>query len=238
MTNYNWELFENQFDVSWHKWVKPIVTSQAFYESFQELKKRGKTAKVFPSSSSNNLFRVFREVKFEDVNVVIVGLSPYNTVVNGKEVADGLALSCSNTMEEQPSLKKWYDNMEKQYKNIVRDPDLSYLCKEGVMLYNYSLTAEEGNPTGHIGIWEYFSNTLFNTAISKLEVPVISLGKEADRIQQYVMPWQPYFNIEHPARASYMKRDWETNGVFPAVKLLMDQKNIPFSWVKYSKTDF
>jgi uracil DNA glycosylase len=138
------EHFKDQFDESWHKWVKPIIESEKFNEAFSKLKLDGKTKTIIPSSKSGNLFRIFREVKYNDMVAVVVGLSPYNVIIDGVEVADGIALSCSNTMKEQPSLTQWYNAMEKEFGEIVRNPDLSYLTKQGILMYNYSLSCLKG----------------------------------------------------------------------------------------------
>jgi len=230
------ELFKNQFHESWHKWVQPIIENPKFDEGFSMIKNFAKTGKVIPSYQTNNLFRIFREVPFDKVKTVVVGLSPYNIYVNNKEVADGIAISCSSTGVEQPTLTQWYDAMTSVYgKNIIRDPDLKYLCEQGVFLYNYSLTCEYKDATSHIPAWEFFSTQLFKTAISNLEVPVIMLGKEAAKVESHLMPWQKTFVLKHPAWASYNKTQWSDEGAFEEVKKHIQDKNIPFSWVKYKE---
>lgn len=228
----NWDDFKGQFDESWWKWVQPIITSQKFAEDFANLKKEAKQGKVIPSGSSGNLFRVFREVKYGDLVAVVVGLSPYNVIKNGKEVADGLALSCSNTMEEQPTLKQWYNAMETEFGNIERDPDLSYLTKQGILLYNFSLTTGQGEATNHLYIWEYFTKALFEGAISESGVPIITLGKEAAKVSAWTVPWQVVHELKHPAYASYAKITWNSEGVFKKVKDYLAAKGVYFNWVK------
>lgn len=228
-----WEDFKDQFDESWWRWVQPIIESSKFNENFSLLKKEAKVGKIIPSSSSNNLFRVFRETKFEDVIVVVVGLSPYNSYMGDVEIADGLAMSCSNTGKEQPTLTKWYDAMEVEFgKIVVRDPDLSYLAKRGVFLYNISLTTGYKQATNHLHIWEHFSKELFSNAISAAEVPIITLGKEADKVGGWVLPWQQHYSLKHPAYASYAKIPWDSEGVFTKIERGLLEKGIHFKWVK------
>lgn len=229
-----WEHFEKQFHESWHKHVKPIITDHKFYQDFQLLKQFGKTGKVIPSNQSGNLFRVFREVPYDKMKAVVVGLSPYNLIINNREVADGIALSCSNTGKEQPSLTQWYNAMEKEFgKGIIRDTDLSYLCEEGVLMYNYSLTAGWKDATGHIPVWEWFSCELFRTAISDAAVPVITLGKEAAKVISHCVPWQKTIALKHPASASYSKTDWNSEGAFKDVKDYLAVKGVTLNWVKF-----
>lgn len=231
----NWEDFENQFDKSWHKWVKPIITNHKFYQDFQLLKQLGQTGKVIPSRQSGNLFRVFREVPYDKMKAVVVGLSPYNIIVNNREVADGIALSCSNTGKEQPSLTQWYNAMEKEFgKGIIRNPDLLYLCNQGVLMYNFSLTCGWKDATGHIPVWEWFTAELFRTAISEAGVPVITLGKEAAKVIDNCAPWQKTIALKHPASASYSKTDWNSEGAFADVRNYLALKGIQLDWVMFN----
>ena len=229
-----WENFESQFHESWHQWVKPIITSEKFATDFAQLRILGKQGqRIIPSSDSGNLFRIFREVPYDKLTVVVVGLSPYNIYKDGKEVANGAAMCCANPGAEQPTLTQWYNAMQKSFGNdIVRDPDLSYLTRQGVFLYNFSLTCAFKDATSHIPIWEWFSKQLFFTAISDSGVPVITLGKEAAKVTECcAMPWQPVFNLKHPASASYSKTDWDDEGAFKTVESMLHKKNIPFTWV-------
>lgn len=229
-----WEHFSNQFHESWHEWIKPLIESQKFAEDFAMLRELAKTGKTIPSYDSGNLFRIFREVPFNKVKVVVVGLSPYNSYLNSKEIADGIAMSCSNTGIEQPTLTQWYNALEKEYgKNIIRDPNLQYLCQQGVFLYNFSLTCRYKDALSDIPVWEWFSKELFNTAISALNAPVITLGKEAAKVIPTTLPWQVTYELKHPAAASYSKTDWSDEGAFRGVKGLLDKQNEPFTWVKY-----
>jgi uracil DNA glycosylase len=235
-----WEHFENQFDSSWHKWVKPIIENQKFYEDFSKLKELSKNQKVIPSSKSGNLFRIFREVPFDKMIVAVVGLSPYNVYAEGGiEVADGIALSCSNTGKEQPTLTQWYNAMETEFgKSIEREPDLSYLTKQGIFMYNYSLTCGFKDATGHIPVWEWFSKELFRTAISHAEVPVITLGKEAAKVIDSTLPWQKVFELQHPAAASYAKTTWDSKRAFTEVKKHLADKGIYFNWTITKQNKF
>jgi uracil DNA glycosylase len=229
-----WDNFKSMFDESWHEWMEPIITNLKFARDFAQLREYGKTNRIIPSRESNNLFRVFREVPYDKMVAVVVGLSPYNGLAMGKEIADGIALSCGNTFSEQPSLTQWYNAMEKEFGNIERDCNLKYLCDRGVLMYNYSMTCGFRDATCHVDMWEWFSQELFRTAISIAAVPVITLGKEAQKVTDCcAVPWQPIFNLKHPASASYSKTDWDSEGAFTAVQKHLQEKGIAFSWVKY-----
>ena len=226
-----WEHWQDQFDESWHKWVKPLITSPKFDKDFSNIKEYAKQGHiVLPSSGSNNLFRVFREVKYEDVKVAVVGLSPYNKKVGHTEIADGLAMSCSSTGNLQPTLEKWYDALEREVGKVEKRADLKYLAEEGVFLYNYALTCGLGDPDVHVDYWEWFSKELFRTAISEKDVPVITMGKVAAEVLGQIMPWQPYWELEHPSYAARQQRAWDNKNCFTESKVIINKKGLPFTW--------
>ena len=223
------EVFKDQFHESWHKDMKPLLESEWFHSDFQKLKEDGKKYNIYPSSKSGNLFRIFREVPKDKLVAAVVGLSPYFMSVDGVEVADGIALSCSNTKKEQPSLTQWYNAMEKEYGEIIRNPDLSYLTKQGIFMYNYALTCLERGASAHLEIWERFTLELFKMLP---DIPVITLGKEAAKVSAVLAPWQTCIQLTHPASASYRDTDWDSQGAFTTVEQELLNQGIHITWVQ------
>src|SRR5690606_31835661 len=103
----------------------------------------------------------FLSTPISQIKVVIIGMDPYFKKIGDKIIADGLAFSCSNTQKLQPSLEILYNGMEDDLNNgmcleMDRNPDLSYLAKQGVLLLNSSLTVLENTPGSHITLWKPF----------------------------------------------------------------------------------
>ena len=225
----NWEKFADQFDESWHYKMKPFIESEAcdaIYEFLKKEAKRGK--KIAPLSS--NVFRAFRETKFTDVKAIMLGMCPYHTFKNGEPVADGLLMGCSTTGYAQPSLDKFYDAMEKEFHNGLnlkrnKNPDVSYLARQGVLMLNAALTTEVNKAGSHIDVWEPFTVWLFENVLSYANVPIIFLGKDAAKFERYTAPFTWTFTLSHPASASYKQTDWETEGVFKKVREIVKQNN-------------
>lgn len=235
-----WEDFANQFHPSWHSWAKGVITSQRFDKDFEEIKKESRSGiRVIPGGSTNNLFRCFRETPMDQMRVVVMGLSPYNGLYNGKDIADGLALSCSNTGHEQPSLKKWYDAMERGYgENVERDPDLKYLAQRGVLLYNVSLTTPQGESDTHVKHWRFFTEELVKGPISSMACPIIALGKVAQEAAYDALPWQKVYELDHPAYSARKMEQWKGEHAFKEIEMLLQSSGKPFSWIKLKKHAF
>ena len=139
---------------------------------------------------------------------------PYYQVKDGIYVADGIAMSCSNTEKEQPSLTLFYDAIEDDiYKGLnlemQRFADLKYLCNQGVMLLNTALTTEMNKPGSHKELWKPFMVYLLEEIFSKKENGIIFIlaGKQSQYYAKYINPLQHYIiEVEHPAAASHKMR--------------------------------
>ena len=231
-----WELFKDQFHESWHSKMQPFIESEECDKIYEYLKTEGKRGKKIAPSSSVT-YRCFKETSLDDIKVVMIGMCPYHTFVNGEPVADGLLMGCSNTGKLQPSLQKFYEGVEKElfdginlkYQKLA---DVSYLAKQGVLMFNAALTTEINKAGSHIDIWEPFTKYVLEEIITPLGVPTIFLGKDASRYEKYTSPFAWNFVLTHPASAAYKQSDWDTEGKFGMVnKVLKDNNNFEIMWL-------
>ena len=223
-----WENFESKFG-SWAGSIQPFFNKLVpIYAKLKEDGTRGK--RILPES--NNTFKCFEKTSLDNLKVVVLGMCPYHTISKKKVVADGLALSCSNTMECQPSLIQWYDALSNEYSmEIQYEPDLTYLAEQGVLLLNMALTTELYKAGNHLDLWKPFIKELFEQVISLTGVPIIMLGKEAGYAKKWLYPFQWGFNPSHPASASRSGQTWNSEGAFMKVnKILKDNNNEEISW--------
>ncbi len=232
----NWEKFKDQFHPSWHRWMQPFIESKECDEIYKFLKFESQRGKQI-APISQNVFRCFYETPYEDVKVVMMGMCPYHSTKNGEYVADGLLMGCSTTGILQPSLQKFYDGIEKEMYNglcvtCIRDADVSFLAKQGVLMYNAALTTEINKAGSHIQLWEPFTKYLLEEVLATKMAPIIFLGKDAARYEKHVAPFTWTFTLSHPASASYKQSDWDTESVFTKVnRLLKDTNNEEISWL-------
>jgi len=231
-----WTKFQDQFHPSWHRWMQPFIESKECDEIYKFLKfesQRGK--RIAPLSQ--NVFRCFYETPYDEVKVVMVGMCPYHSLRNEECVADGLLMSCSTTGVLQPSLQKFYEGIEKEIYNGIcvtcdMNPDLSFLAKQGVLMYNAALTTEINKAGSHIDLWEPFTKYLFEEVLATTMAPVLFLGKDAAKYEKYVAPFTWHFTLSHPASASYKQSEWDTEGAFTKInKLLKDTNDSEVFWI-------
>ena len=228
--------FENLFHESWHDKMRPFIESEEcdnIYKFLKSESQRGK--KIAPLSV--NVYRCFLETPLDDLKLVILGMCPYHTLKNDMPVADGLAMSCSVTGYLQPSLDQFYNAIEREVYgglclNSEKNPDLTYLARQGVLLWNAALTTEINKAGSHLELWEPFTKYVFQEILSTTGVPTIFLGKEAAKFERYTGLFSHNFPISHPASAAYKKTDWSTEGVFTKVnKILKEVNNYEINWL-------
>ena len=233
----NWEKFKDLFHESWHIKMKHFIESKECDDIYEFLKKESKRGKKI-APLSPNVYRCFQETPLDDVKVVMIGMCPYHTFIDGSPVADGLLMGCSVTGKLQPSLEKFYEGVEKDVYNglnlhYTKKPDVSYLAKQGVLMLNAALTTEMNKAGSHIKLWEPFTKYLLEEVLAPTGVPYIFLGKDASVYERYLPPFSWSFTLSHPASASYKQSDWDTEGVFTRVnKILRDNNNFSIEWLQ------
>lgn len=233
----DWSKFKDRFHPSWHDKMKPFVESKECDKIFEFIKKESKRGKAI-APASMHLWRAFMETSLDDLKVVLVGLSPYHTLKNGSPIADGLLMGCSITQQIQPTLDQFYDALETEFYdglnlNMIKDSDVSYLAKQGVLMLNAALTTEINKAGSHLDIWEPFMRYLFDEIINPTGVPIVFLGKDAGKYDNYTGLFTHTFVISHPASASYKGTKWDSEGVFKKVsKIIKENNNFEIDWIQ------
>ena len=225
----NWTNFKQQFHPSWHAKMRPFIESEQCDKIYAFLKAESKRGKrVAPLSM--HVWRCFFETPLDNLKAVMVGLCPYHTLKNDAPVADGLLMGCSITGKLQPTLEQFYSGIEKEYYNglnvnYIPDPEVHYLSNQGVLMLNAALTTEINKAGSHLDVWEPFIKYLFEEVINSLGVPIIFLGKDAAKYKKYTGIFAHVFELSHPASASYKNTEWDTEGVFSKVDVLLEENN-------------
>jgi len=230
------EKFKNLFHESWHDKMRPFIESEECDNIYKFLKTESQRGKMI-APLSVNVYRCFLETSLDDLKLVILGMCPYHTLKNDMPVADGLAMSCSVTGYLQPSLDQFYNAIEKEVYgglclNSEKNPDLTYLARQGVLLWNAALTTEINKAGSHLELWEPFTKYVFQEILSTTGVPTIFLGKEAAKFERYTGLFAHNFVVSHPASAAYKNTDWNSEGVFSKVnKILKEVNNYEIDWL-------
>lgn len=231
----------------WAPYFKDFIESEEFDSIFARLKwESGRGRIICPASADT--FRVFTETSYNDVRAIFILQDPYPwRVYKGGEnvfIADGLAMSCANTGICQPSLRQFYDGMEKELckgmnLDFVYEPDLTYLAKQGVMLMNISLSVEKDKPGSHLSLWTSFIKYFFEEIINTYHrgLPIVFFGQIAGKLEPLVVPFLHWTRIiTHPAAAAHKGTKWDSKGLFGWVNTILEQNNGPEFKINWFKT--
>jgi uracil-DNA glycosylase len=233
INSMNYEKVASQFG-EWGPKFKPFIESDAFDEIFKFLKSESAQGKTI-CPASKDVFRAFRETPYKDLKAIFLLQDPYPWIKNGVMVADGIPMSCSNNKILQPSLELFYEGMEDDLGiKVPRNPDLSYLCNQGVLFLNSSLTVEANKRNSHKGIWDKFNSFLVEEVINFYNTGLcyVSLGEDAKLMTKAITPFLHYsFEVEHPAAAAHHERKWNHSKIFSAInKVIKNNNNHEIKW--------
>jgi len=129
--------------------------------------------KVIVYPSSDKVFKIFKEVPFDKVRVVILSMDPYND-----GAATGIAFDNSESIRLSSSLKYIFQEIEQEYPELtdrfewplggLDKGNLSYMIKQGIFLYNTALTVEKKKAGSHMDMWRPFTIKVIE-ALNKVE---------------------------------------------------------------------
>ncbi len=216
----------------WFPYFKEFIASSKMDAIYSFLKaESSKGIKICPESG--DVFNVFKEVNPKELKIVLIGQNPYHQLVKGVPIASGIAFDCRRTGKLQPSLQYFYDEVErKMYEEgmcieCMKNPDLSYLGRQGVMMMNADLTVQANKADSHLGIWEEFQKFFIQQVINAYFPGMIFIlaGRQAQRLEKYIDTKRNYiFKCSHPASAAHRgDLQWNAGTMFQDVgKLIID----------------
>lgn len=214
----------------WKPVLKSFIESSDFDNIIKQLVRLTKDGKRF-TPTLKQLFRAFEECPYDKLKVIVVGQDPYPQL----GVADGIAFSCSNTEELQPSLSFILNEVNKTvYKGHPGslDPDLTRWSNQGILLLNTALTTTVGKIGQHYVIWKPFMAYIFDHLTwNNSGLVYIYMGKQAQEWADCVNDNNYKFHVSHPASAGYNNTNWDCKNVFNDVNaVLKKMHNEQITW--------
>lgn len=172
---------------------------------------------VYPKPK--NIFRMFKLLAPRDVRVIILGQSPYH---------DGTATGVAFGVENDGVSNGVFDGIPDGVKNIIPptlniikaevensvyplepkefDYTLMNWVKQGVFLYNTSLTVVEGMPNSHEDIWMDFTKGVMEILNEMPGLIWCLWGNEAKKCKNYINPtFHHILEAAHPSTECYKK---------------------------------
>ncbi len=188
-----------------------------------------KTKTIFPPRE--NMFKAFELCELDNLKVVIIGQDPYHEV----NQAMGLSFSVPSTTEIPPSLINIYKEiyLEFGYK-MKRNGDLTYLAKQGVLLYNVYLSVVASHALSHKRVeYEKLAIDLMKF-LNNLDQPIVFMlwGNFAKQFAKYITnPNKLVLQSSHPSPLSANRGGWfNTNQFKRCNEYLLEHGVKPIDW--------
>ncbi len=141
-----------KIEQGWKEALSSEWTKDYFVRLTEYVRERYRQTQVYPLPSQ--IFAAFDATPFDKVKVVILGQDPYH----GPGQAHGLCFSVPDGVALPPSLLNIFKEMSTDLGEPVapgRGGNLGYLCEQGVLLLNSTLTVEAHKAGSHQGKgWE------------------------------------------------------------------------------------
>ena len=198
---------------TWNEFFKTIQEKDYSISLHEFLDKQYRDFTCYPPREL--LFNAFRLTPLANVKVVIIGQDPYHEPGQ----AMGLSFSVPKGIQVPPSLVNIYKEIYNEYKTPIdmKNGDLTYLAKQGVLLLNSLLSVRAHEPMSH-NIPEYeqfFSDVL--EVLDHQTTPIVFMlwGGPAKKYKKYLHnPSHLILESVHPSPLAANRGGWFGNGHF------------------------
>ncbi len=198
---------------TWNEFFKIIQEKDYSVSLHKFLDKQYRDFTCYPPREL--LFNAFRLTPLADVKVVIIGQDPYHEPGQ----AMGLSFSVPKGIVVPPSLINIYKEISQEYQASVdmRNGDLTYLAKQGVLLLNSILSVRAHEPMSHnIEEYDLFFNDVLEVLDRQTHPMVFMLwGSSARKFKKYLHnPSHLILESVHPSPLAANRGGWFGNGHF------------------------
>lgn len=224
------KLIEKLRPSGWVSLLKGFFQSTDFDRLLDELYLEVSDGKRF-TPLLKDVFRAFEECPLKETKVIMISQDPYAFMMDGVNVADGIAFSCSKTGVEQPSIKYIMDAIErtvpKDSRNPGRDVDLKRWANQGVLTINSALTTQINKVGTHYKIWKSFiTYTMDLLNAQREEYIFVFVGKKSQELEPIIGTRHKKLFVVHPAAAAYKNlEEWDCSDVFNKINTILTEQN-------------
>lgn len=219
----------NNIKTDWKDIIENILLNFPILEKqlLEEENNLKKLLKIFPPKEL--IFNCFNYFNFQDLKVVIIGQDPYHQ----NNQANGLCFSVNDNIKIPPSLNNIFKEMYNDKNIKIKNGNLEYLSKQGILLLNTTLTVRESSPNSHYKYWKGFTDKVIDYILSNSENIVFLLwGNNAKKLLKNKNHKSHYIlESNHPSPLSANRGGWFNNGHFEKTNIYLEnlgKKKIEF----------
>ena len=190
-------------------------------DTLNKLGKEYQIKNIYPAQC--NVFRAFKECKYDDCKVVMLGADPYPQ----KGVATGILFGNNlHNKNISPSLKVIMGA------SGSTDQTLLSWCNQGVLMLNAALSVQEGKPSSHLLLWRPFMQSfLKNMSEWNTGIVYVLFGSNAIELKKYINPrLNDILEERHPAYYARLNQEMPSTVFDETNKLLKQKYNQTIKW--------
>lgn len=180
------------FGIEWYNALKPYLNKESlnhFFKIGHIISKQREKKQIYPPKEL--VFRAFRETKYQNVKVILLGTNPY---CDNPDESDGLSFSASRALYAPKTIKLILEEIDLEYpewKNSIEYGRLGWVdlmrwADQGVFLYNTYLTAIHKEPNSHSYLWLPFTEIVFKALCDRNDLVWILLGNNAKQFTKFI----------------------------------------------------
>lgn len=216
-------------DKSWKEILDREFQSPYFIKLEKFLEKEYREKNIFPPREE--IFNLFKNIKFYEIKVVILGQDPYH----GENQGNGIAFSVNDGISLPPSLRNIFKELKLEYPEyeIPVSGNLMRWVKQGVFLLNAVLTVEEGVANSHAGKgWERFTDEIIRRIGEREEPVVFILWGNSARGKKSLITNPKHLILEsvHPSPLSASRGFFGSNHFKKTNEYLIKNSRSPIQW--------
>ncbi len=221
-------IYEKLKRSGWSGPLKSFLLSEEMSTIINQLNKELDGGRRF-TPRFKQLFKFLEECPYEKLKVVILSQDPYSHVIDGVNVADGIAFSVSNTLKLQPSLKFIHQEIRDTVYpgQVYKGPmDLAVWANQGVLLLNIALTTTVNKTGTHYALWRDLVVYLLDHLNWHQGGLVYGfLGTKAKEYSRLVNENSFKLYSVHPAHAAYTQLEkWDSSDLFNKINLQLQKQ--------------
>lgn len=183
----------------WYNRIARYLDFNKFIPSLNSIYKSKDIIYPIPS----NVFRVFKELRPDEVRVVILGQDLYH---DGSAI--GRAFAVENNNKIPFSLQAIIAERDRSIINDISGYDytLSNWVNQGIFLLNTALTVKKDTPGSHMHIWDPFTKAVIKVLNETPSTIFCLWGNNAKSYESLLTNNQHILKASHPAAEAYTKR--------------------------------
>ena len=188
----------------WADQLYPYFQTESFKLLTFQIATSKKSSIVSPLK--DDIFKIFKETKIEDIKVVLWGKEPYSTTLyDDNPIATGRAYAAnlSGEVNLPDSLKNILRELESDLScsTLGFDTSLDHLVKQGVFLLNTALTVSKNN--SHISQWKDFTIAVCKVLNNQDNIVHIMPGKHVQLFKNdFTNPTHKFIEVANPSSFS------------------------------------